>query len=352
MSTVDMEVVKEVIVKKPSSTKKLTKKYVHELIEECGRLYNFDVKEALIKLNLEKEKVKKEKKSKMLIPFDGVKKEGCCNGIVKNNGLYTQCTKKVENGFCKTCESQPYGNIDQRLSVGVYEYKDPKGKSPKRYLDVLKKKNIGKEEIESWLVRENIQVAEAHLEESQEKVKRGRPKSEKKAKEPTGKKGRPKKEKKVVETTNQEDDLFASLVAKAQAEAQSQAQVQEEAVAPKEVAKEEAKAEKPKKVKAAKEPKEPKEPTGKKGRPKKENKPVEVNSEAEVVTPKKVKVEVEVEEETADVVKKIEFEGKSYYKSKKSGIIYNMEQEVVGKWNEESERIDFEDEEVEEEYEE
>jgi len=328
--------------------KSVTKKSVCEMIEECGRLYNFDGKEALIKLNLEKEKVKKEKKSKMLLPFDGVKKEGCCNGIVKNNGLYTQCPKKVEDGFCKTCESQPYGNIDQRLSVGVYEYKDPKGKSPKRYLEVLKKKKISKEEIESWLVRENIQVAEAHLEESQEKVKRGRPKSEKKVKEPTGKKGRPKKEKKVVETTNQEDDLFASLVAQAQAQVQSETTSEvQEVVAPKEVAKEEAKAEKPKKVKAAKEPKET---TGKKGRPKKENKPVEVNSEAEVVTPKKLKVEVE--EETADVVKKIEFEGKSYYKSKKSGIIYNMDQEVVGKWNEESQRIDFEEEEVEDEYEE
>lgn len=328
------------------------------MIEECGRLYNFDGKEALIKLNLEKEKVKKEKKPKMLLPFDGKKKEGCCNGIVKNHGLYTQCPKKVEDGFCKTCESEPYGNIDQRLSVGVYEYKDPKGKSPKRYLDVLKKKNIGKEEIESWLVRENIQIAEAHLEESQEKVKRGRPKSEKKVKEPTGKKGRPKKEKKVIETPNQEDDLFASLVAQAQAQVQVevqvevQVQVQEEVVAPvaavakeevKEVAKEVAKEE----VKAAKEPKEA---TGKKGRPKKENKPVEVNGESEVVTAKKLKVEVE--EETADVVKKIEFEGKSYYKSKKSGIIYNMDQEVVGKWNEESQRIDFEEEEVEDEYEE
>jgi hypothetical protein len=353
--SMSMSIVKEVTVKKQQ--KKLTKKYVHELIEECGRLYNFDVKEALIKLNLEKEKVKKEKKEKMLVPFDGTKKEGCCNGIVKNNGLYTQCPKKVENGFCKTCESQPYGNIDQRLSVGVYEYKDPKGKSPKRYLDVLKKKKISKEEIESWLVRENIQVAEAHLEESPEKVKRGRPKSEKKVKEPTGKKGRPKKEKKVVETPNQEDDLFASLVAQAQAQAQVQVQVpvqvqvqvpvQEVVAPPKEVAKEEAKVEKPKKVKAAKEPKEA---TGKKGRPKKENKPVEVNGEAEVVTPKKLKVEVE--EETADVVKKIDFEGKSYYKSKKSGIIYNMDQEVVGKWNEESERIDFEEEEVEDEYEE
>jgi hypothetical protein len=363
MSTVEMQVEMSMsmpmpmaIVKK-ATTKKLTKKSVCEMIEECGRLYNFDGKEALIKLNLEKEKVKKEKKSKMLVPFDGVKKEGCCNGIVKNHGLYTQCPKKVEDGFCKTCESQPYGNIDQRLSVGVYEYKDPKGKSPKRYLEVLKKKKISKEEIESWLVRENIQVAEAHLEESQEKVKRGRPKSEKKVKEPTGKKGRPKKEKKVVETTNQEDDLFASLVAQAQAQVEVQAEVQvevevqseptsevkvEEVVAAKEVVK----AEKPKKVKAAKELKEA---TGKKGRPKKENKPVEVNSEAEVA-PKKLKVEVE--EETADVVKKIEFEGKSYYKSKKSGIIYNMDQEVVGKWNEESERIDFEEEEVEDEYEE
>ena len=47
----------------------------------------------------------KEKKEKLLIPFDGKKKEGCCNGIVKNHGLYTQCEKKVE-GMCKRCEKQ------------------------------------------------------------------------------------------------------------------------------------------------------------------------------------------------------------------------------------------------------
>ena len=49
-------------------------------------------------------------------------------------------------------------------------------------------------------------------------------------------------------------------------------------------------------------------------------------------------------------MKKIEFEGKPYYKSNKSGVIYNMEQEVVGKWNEERKAIDFEEEEEEEEY--
>ena len=61
----------------------------------------------------------------------------------------------------------------------------------------------------------------------------------------------------------------------------------------------------------------------------------------------------EVEDE-ADVVKKINFEGKKYLKSKNSGIIYNMDQDVIGKWNEEKQRIDFneQDEESEDEYDE
>jgi len=57
-------------------------------------------------------------------------------------------------------------------------------------------------------------------------------------------------------------------------------------------------------------------------------------------------------EEEPDVVKKIEFEGKKYLKSKNTGIIYNMEQDVIGKWNEEKQRIDFNEvaEESEDEY--
>jgi hypothetical protein len=78
------------------------------------------------------------------------------------------------------------------------------------------------------------------------------------------------------------------------------------------------------------------------------------------VSTKKSKVEDDVRPtpafvdppEEADVVKKIMFEGKKYLKSKNTGIIYNMEQDVIGKWNEEKNRIDFnvEDEESEEEY--
>jgi hypothetical protein len=58
--------------------------------------------------------------------------------------------------------------------------------------------------------------------------------------------------------------------------------------------------------------------------------------------------------EEADVVKKIMFEGKKYLKSKNTGIIYNMEQDVIGKWNEAKNRIDFDEtgEESEDEYDE
>ena len=62
--------------------------------------------------------------------------------------------------------------------------------------------------------------------------------------------------------------------------------------------------------------------------------------------------EEEEEEEEADVVKRFEFEGKKYLKSKKTGVIYNMDQDVVGKWNESTQKIDFvEQEESEDEYE-
>ena len=69
---------------------------------------------------------------------------------------------------------------------------------------------------------------------------------------------------------------------------------------------------------------------------------------------KKVTKVVE-EEEEEDVVKRFEFEGVKYLKSKKTGIIYNMEQDVIGKWNDKTGKIDFEEagsEEEEEEYEE
>ena len=75
------------------------------------------------------------------------------------------------------------------------------------------------------------------------------------------------------------------------------------------------------------------------------------NEKAEKVEKKAAKV-VE-EEDVPDVVKRFEFEGVKYLKSKNTGIIYNLEQDVIGKWNEKTGKIDFQEagsEEEEEEY--
>ena len=79
------------------------------------------------------------------------------------------------------------------------------------------------------------------------------------------------------------------------------------------------------------------------------------DSETEkTVKPTKKAAKVE-EEEEQDVVKRFEFEGVKYLKSKNTGIIYNLDQDVIGKWNEKTNKIDFEkmdSEEEEDEYEE
>ena len=87
------------------------------------------------------------------------------------------------------------------------------------------------------------------------------------------------------------------------------------------------------KEKAVKEPKEVKEKAVKEPKVVKE-KAVKVAKEV----PKEVPEEVE---EEPDVVKKITFEGVKYLKSKNSGVVYNMEQDAIGKWDEEGQKIVF-----------
>jgi chemotaxis protein histidine kinase CheA len=380
---------------------KVVRKFdLKSVVDNLSKKYNFEVEEALRYLNEENLKKSKKLCAAYPMPFNGDKKEGCCNGIVKNHGLYTQCTKKVKSEFCKGCEDKPYGTIFDRLKVDLYEYKDPKGKSPKRYTEVLKKLKISKETIEEEAKRLNITIAPIHLEELVEQVKRGRPKSEKKVKEPTGKKGRPKKEKKQVEVNNEEEeDLFATLIANANANQSFKNQPLEkvepndqplEKVEPNEETKEEAtdlvvpvavekvekkskkvkesdpakEAEKQKKAeeKAAKDAekeiekqKKAEEKAAKEAEKlkKAEEKAAKVAAKQKKAEKKSAKALVpplpKVEEET-DVVRKFEHQGKSYYKSKISGVIYNMEHELVGKWNVERNDIDFEEEEEEEEY--
>jgi chemotaxis protein histidine kinase CheA len=437
---------------------------VSNAVRHCGVRHNFDAEEMLRELNVMdislsvskskkevKEKVVKEKvlvvkekvvvvKSKYPLPFSGTVKEGCCSGLRQNHGLYTQCetSVKLDEKYCNKCGPSPqFGTIEQRLAVGLMEFRDSKGKGPTHFTKVMKKLKISQEEVEEEAGKLNIIINPIHFEE--EKVDKRE-------------KGRPKKPRKIVELEENSSDLFAALVAKAneesddseeedesadekisiaesiidtvldkvsvtvennekKAEKDSEKQKKEEekqallqkkeaekALKEAEKALKEAEklAEKQKKEeekqaliqkkaaekaekdaekeaekqaliqkKAAEKAEKDALKEAEKQKKEAEKKPVLVKAvevkavPVNAVAVKAVKVvkkaKVEVEEEEEDVVKRFEFEGVKYLKSKKTGIIYNMEQDVIGKWNDKTGKIDFEEadsEEEEDEYEE
>jgi chemotaxis protein histidine kinase CheA len=357
-------------------------------------------------MNAPKEKVEK---SLFPLPYNGELKEECCYALRQNNGLYTQCTgiRREDGKFCKGCasamqktgaETPEYGTIQDRMAVGIFEYVDPKGRKPTSYTKVMKKYKINEEQVLAEAEKLGIVVNKMHFEVSEE-TKRGRPKVEKEPKE-KGAKGRPKKAKKVVDIEGDDEDLFATLLANAaekeevlkkdeeknaekedelilkekeskkevkkkateEEKAAKKKAAEEEKAAKKKAAEEEkaakkkaAEEEKAAKKKAAEEEKEAKKKAAEEEKEAKkkaaeEKKAAKKKSEEETKSEKsdKPKDEEVEEDEEPDVVKKIEFEGKKYLKSKKTGIIYDYisyvkegDQLVVGKWNDATNKIDW-----------
>jgi len=446
------------------------KNVAERVIEYCSVKYGFDKEEAMKEMNIEygkkekKERSEKKEKNNIVLPFSGGKKEGCCGGLEKSHGLYTQCEKKVKDKkYCSKCEKtvEKYGTIEDRMKSDLMDYTDKEGNKVVAYKKIMKKLKLTEEVVREEAKKQGLTINEIHFEELNE-GKRGRPKAEKEPKEKALKKGRPKKSKKVVDVEGETDDLFASLVAsanesediplenphlepneepnevesespplepneepkevdkealkqqkeaeKAQKEALKQQKEAEKAQKEAEKAQKEAeKAQKEAEKEALKQQKEAlkqqkeaekaqkeAEKEAKKAAKKdsdlapplpkvdkKTKKAAKTDSDLAPPLPKvdlaqplpkvdlappfpKVdsaqplpKVDLapplpKVEEEEPDVVKKIEFEGVKYLKSKKSGIIYNMDQDVVGKWCDATNKIIFEDpedEESEDEYE-
>jgi hypothetical protein len=337
-----------------------------------------------------------------------------CTGVRRNGG--GQFCKSCATTMQKTCAEVPeYGTIQQRQAVGIFEYVDPKGRKPIAYTKVMKKYKITEEQVLAEADKLNIIINKDHF-VVPEDTKRGRPKTEKAPKEKAAK-GRPKKSKKVLEIEGDDEDLFATLVAEAnedseenagalapkstttdgkkkagksdeekeaerlakEAEKEAKRKAAELAKAEKEAklaaekAEKEAKKEAERlareaKKKAEEEEKEKKRLAAEQAKKEKEAKLAAEKAAKEATkskpskkaaAPKASPDESEpVEDEEPDVVKKIEFEGKKYLKSKKTGIVYdyneyvkNGEQVVVGKWNDSTNKIEFSaDEEEEEEY--
>jgi len=388
-------------------------------VSECAKMYGFSAEEAVRNLCLDSvsvsvsaslsdkrvrvsNKVDKKKvvRSAFPLPYNGELDVNCCNGLRLCEGLYTQCRvqKKGEKEFCKVCEEQAeknngvpnYGSIKERKACydANEEFKDPNGKLPVAYCQIMKKYKVSEEQVLEEAGKQGITVNASHFAIVSSESKRGRPKSKKEVKEPKGAKGRPKKTKKVLEIDSGEDDLFASLLASANDDNESQEESKDddvlsnisseasekEAKAKKDAEEKEAKALEKAKKEAEKEAKaleKAKKEAEKQAKAlEKAKKEAEKQAKAEEKAKKEAEKEAKAEEkakekeakakkesenEEADIVKKFEFEGKKYLKSKKTGIIYNMEQDVIGKWNDVTNKIDFneeEDEEEEEEYEE
>ena len=326
-----------------------------EVIRRCSEKYGFSFEEASRELEIEvrnknkkeKKEIKKEKKVKASfpLPFCG-KQEDCCNALQKNQGLYTQCQSKSLNdqGYCSQCanemkkkslSSAPYGTVDDRMKVSLMEYVDPSGKQVIPYSKIMKKLNLSEEEVIQEAEKFGLKIDAEHFAVTSE-GKRGRPKAEKEKKEKKqSMKGRPKKAKKVIELSDENDDLFATLVANAKSEIDEEEVNNAEEEAAKKAEDEAKKAAKKAEDEAKKAAKEA-EKAAKKGKKQEEK-------------------QEEKQEQEQDRVKKIKYEGVTYLRSTLSGVIYNIEQEVVGKWCEKTEKIIFdevENEEEEEEYDE
>jgi len=380
-----------------------------QVVEACACKYGFSAEEAMRELGIvvvvsakkEGEKLVKPKKvsAAFPLPFNGEHSDVLCQALRQNNGLYTQCQgAKKEGDFCKSCHQlasksedgiPEYGTISQRMACDTFDYTDPKGRKPTAYTKVMKKYKLTKEQVQEEAAKFGIQIIEAHF-VAPEEPKRGRkaatPKEPKEAK---GIKGRPKKTTKVIQIADDDDDLFASLVASAneadeedteikiaakeQEKSEKKLALEQEKLAKAEklaaekadkaakLAAEKAdkaaklaaeKAEKEAKLAAAKAEKEAKLAAAKeaklvKAEQEKVEKAAKLAAEkaekaaklAAANEAKKSKKEPE-EDEEQEVCKKFTFNGKKYLRSLKSEIVYDLEKYledpdnmvVLGKW--------------------
>ena len=345
-----------------------------KIVEKCAEIHGFDVTETLRQLCLEKIKINVEKakksvtkpkagdkhkvsnKSQIPLPFIGsLVNYTLCNALTYNKGLFTQCLKKQSESsiYCKKCietighvSGTPIcGTVQQRLSNGLYEFKDSKGRSPISYLKFLEKQKRTVDDALEEATRLNVNIDEIHFRPIEVvKAPRGRPK------------------KAVVEVNaNKPADLYAAVLPESEPTVEKdvtkkpkKGKLSDEAKEANKLAlkkkREEAKAAKEQEKNAAKEQE-------KQEKTKKQNtapvEPTVVSKEPDTKDP-------DTKEPEIIKVKKFAHNGVTYKRSS-DNILYSLEpkegqHQIIGKWDPETETIipldEDEDEEDEEEDEE
>ena len=121
-----------------------------------------------------------DKSPKWKLPFNGTISHSLCHAICRADGLYIQCKKTpfAESDLCKTCQNYmlkndklPYGRIEERAEVGLYEFRFGKY-TPLHYSLYMKKHNLSRETVEEYTASIGITLDEAHFAEVEEPPKK------------------------------------------------------------------------------------------------------------------------------------------------------------------------------------
>lgn len=152
-------------------------KILNDAIERLASKYGFDAEEASAFLMSGGVHVKLPPLEKSKLPWCGTVDGACCKAIVKNGGLFTQCTSApLDGGWCKKCTKDvekngtpTNGDVEARLVGDIMAYKVG-NTEVKPYIDYMIKNNITREQAEESAATYGLTIDPRQF----EKKKRGR----------------------------------------------------------------------------------------------------------------------------------------------------------------------------------
>lgn len=150
---------------------------IADAVQRLATKYGFNPAEATEFLMSGGVHVKLPPLEKSKLPWCGSVDASCCKAIVKNGGLFTQCTSSpLEGGWCKKCAKDvekngtpTNGDVEARQVGDIMAYKVGKTEV-KPYIEYMIKNNISREQVEEAAATYGLTIDPRQF----EKKKRGR----------------------------------------------------------------------------------------------------------------------------------------------------------------------------------
>jgi len=148
-----------------------------DAVKRLANKYGFNADEATEFLLSGGVHVKLPPLEKSKLPWCGSVDASCCKAIVKNGGLFTQCTSAaLDGGWCKKCAKDvekngtpANGDVEARLAGDIMAYKVGKTEV-KPYIEYMMKNGITRDQVEEAATAHGLTIDPRQF----EKKKRGR----------------------------------------------------------------------------------------------------------------------------------------------------------------------------------